>query len=68
MSLETGAAVSNRESWNEGSLSWPSRSIFDLARKKDELEALERQTLAPGFWNEAERPRKSRKNTDSCRK
>lgn len=31
-----------------------SRSIFDLAAKKDQLEALERQTLAPGFWNDAE--------------
>ena len=32
-----------------------SRSIFDLAVKKDKLEALERQTLAPGFWNDAEK-------------
>jgi peptide chain release factor 2 len=31
-----------------------SRSIFDLDRKKERLEALERQTLAPGFWNEAD--------------
>ena len=31
-----------------------SRSIFDVDRKKEKLEALERQTLAPGFWNEAE--------------
>ena len=33
----------------------PSRSIFDLAPKKERLEALERQTLAPGFWNDAEK-------------
>jgi len=32
----------------------PSRSIFDLDRKKEKLEALERQTLAPGFWNDAD--------------
>lgn len=32
-----------------------SRSIFDLAAKKDRLEALERQTLEPGFWNDAEK-------------
>ncbi len=32
-----------------------SRSIFDLAAKKDRLEALERQTLAPGFWNDPEK-------------
>ena len=31
-----------------------SRSIFDLAVKKDRLEELERQTLAPGFWNDTE--------------
>jgi peptide chain release factor 2 len=31
-----------------------SRSIFDLAAKKDRLDQLERQTLAPGFWNDAE--------------
>ncbi|HBG19553.1 MAG TPA: peptide chain release factor 2, partial [Desulfobulbaceae bacterium] len=29
--------------------------MFDLAAKKDRLEALERQTLAPGFWNDAEK-------------
>jgi peptide chain release factor 2 len=32
----------------------PSRSIFDLARKRDRLGELERQTLAPGFWNDAD--------------
>jgi peptide chain release factor 2 len=31
-----------------------SRSIFDVAAKKDRLGELERQTLAPGFWNDAE--------------
>lgn len=31
-----------------------SRSIFDLDHKKDELERLERQTLAPDFWNDGE--------------
>jgi len=31
-----------------------SRSIFDLAAKKDRLDELERQTLAPDFWSDAE--------------
>jgi len=31
------------------------RSIFDLPVKKERLEALERQTLAPGFWTDAEK-------------
>lgn len=31
-----------------------SRSIFDVAANKDRLGELERQTLAPGFWNDAE--------------
>jgi peptide chain release factor 2 len=31
-----------------------SRSIFDLAGKKEKLEQLEQQTLAPNFWNDAE--------------
>ncbi len=31
-----------------------SRSIFDLDRKKEKLEALERQTLAPNFWTDAD--------------
>jgi peptide chain release factor 2 len=38
-----------------------SRSIFDLTVKKDRLEALERQTLAPGFWNDAEAAQKVQK-------
>ena len=33
--------------------SLPSRSIFDLDHKKDKLEQLEQQTLAPNFWNDA---------------
>ncbi len=32
-----------------------SRSIFDLAVKQDRLDELERQTLAPDFWNDAEK-------------
>ncbi len=37
------------------------RSIFDLERKKDELEKLEQQTLAPDFWNDGERAKKVQK-------
>jgi peptide chain release factor 2 len=39
----------------------PLRSIFDLARKKDRLAELERETLAPGFWNDGERAQKIQK-------
>lgn len=35
-----------------------SRSIFDLAVKKDRLDALARQTLAPDFWNNIETAQK----------
>lgn len=31
-----------------------SRSIFDLGRKRERLEELERQTLAPDFWNDTD--------------
>jgi peptide chain release factor 2 len=34
-----------------------SRSIFDLAGKREKLERLERQTLVPNFWNDAEAAR-----------
>jgi peptide chain release factor 2 len=30
------------------------RSIFDVERKRERLEELERQTLAPGFWNDSD--------------
>jgi len=39
----------------------PLRSIFDLARKKDKLGQLERQTLAPDFWNDADAAQKIQK-------
>lgn len=38
-----------------------SRSIFDLAAKKERLGELERQTLAPDFWNEPESAQKIQK-------
>jgi len=37
------------------------RSIFDLARRKDKLGQLERQTLAPDFWNDADAAQKIQK-------
>ena len=40
----------------------PSRSIFDLDNKKEELERLEQQTLAPGFWNDVEAAQQMQKD------
>jgi peptide chain release factor 2 len=39
-----------------------SRSIFDLDNKKEELERLEQQTLAPGFWNDVEAAQQMQKD------
>lgn len=40
----------------------PSRSIFDLDNKREELERLEQQTLAPGFWNDVEAAQQMQKD------
>ncbi len=39
----------------------PSRSIFDLPAKRERVEILENQTLAPGFWNDVENAQKIQK-------
>lgn len=44
----------NRNSETSSSVYLPSRSIFDLVGKKERLGELERQTLAPDFWSDAD--------------
>ncbi|MBU1417307.1 MAG: peptide chain release factor 2 [Proteobacteria bacterium] len=53
MSIDTGAAVSRQKLQDLKGRMQALKEHLDLARRKDELERLEQQTLMPGFWDDA---------------
>nr|WP_218121804.1 peptide chain release factor 2 [Desulforhopalus singaporensis] len=57
MSIETGAAVSKQKLSDLKARLLALKEHLDLASKKERLEQLERQTLAPDFWNDADQAR-----------
>ncbi|TKB08641.1 peptide chain release factor 2 [Desulforhopalus sp. IMCC35007] len=54
MAIETGAAVSKQKIGELKVRLLTLKEHLDLARKRERLEELERQTLAPGFWNDTD--------------
>ncbi|MGW8195786.1 MAG: peptide chain release factor 2 [Desulforhopalus sp.] len=54
MAIETGAAVSKQKLGDIKERLLALKEHLDLTVKKERLEELERQTLAPGFWNDTE--------------
>nr|WP_228854402.1 peptide chain release factor 2 [Desulfomarina profundi] len=61
MSMETGGAVSKQKLNDLKARLLALKEHLDLAGKKEKLERLERQTLAPDFWNDAETAQKIQK-------
>ncbi|MBW1635751.1 MAG: peptide chain release factor 2 [Deltaproteobacteria bacterium] len=61
MSTDTGAAVSKQKLNDLKARLLALKEHLDLARRKDKLGQLERQTLAPDFWNDADAAQKIQK-------